>query len=256
MCEDHVDEYRCTCPTGFFGTRCEYVDTNPDNEVPYADLVALGDNRSTTRFPSELREANPKAEELSDKQVLMIVLVSAIVPIMALIAVAVILVCKRKSKSERMRRKEDAEIRMQNEQNDRATMNNNKCAGGPSPTGATVIVNDFERASSMYDLNRQKSATLSSKLSNEDLYPALVYARHRDPYKTLDLNNKAATLQTLQRTRSHKLLNVDCVVDSGQLRPAKYSNHYHDNLQPKADFPSEASRSRHKTESSYLSICN
>lgn len=221
--------------------------------------MAQRDNRVTTRFPSELRqsEGSPKAEELSDRQVLMIIVLSALVPIIALIAVAVILVCKRKSKTERMRRKEDAEVRMQNEQNDRATMNNNKLVGGPSPNGATVIVNDLlnSRTSSVYDLSRSKCSTLS-KLSNEDLYPSLYYSQKRDKdfNHKLDYNQKAATLQTLHRTRSQKMLNVDFV--DGQLRASQLHHFYHDNLPPKLDFQNEVTRSRHKTESSYSSICN
>ena len=203
VCEDGIEEFVCKCLPTYSGKRCEHPIIGSINLIAYENSL-----NNSTHLPMTVISGE-KAEPLSSNQLVVIGLVSASVPLVALIAAISIMVCKhRKNRKEKIKRKDDDEVRRQNEQN-LVTSMNNKCGVDnhvmPTPY---VIVNALDRPPSLNHLNRGKSATIT-KLTNHEIYDSkqnMIYSNRQ-----LSLNEKSSTLQSLKKTNSnHKLLNTEC----------------------------------------------
>jgi len=191
-CKDGVNEYICICSPGFKGDQCQFSVSSSSSLTLLSSSSSLSSlssknlssnglltnifriepfsrsssNRLTSTFNQEddlETEDKPKLHGLSSSQLAMISLVSALVPIMVIIATGIIIVLKRRKvkREEKIKRIEDEEVRRQNEAN-YSTLSK-KCLESPY-----MIVNNFERKASLFSLSEPKSATLNSpKLKNE-----------------------------------------------------------------------------------------
>lgn len=206
-CVDGVEEYVCKCLPNYSGQRCEQP---LGTVIESINLIAYESNlNNSTHLPMTVLSGE-RAEPLSSKQLIIIGFVSASVPLIALIAAIVIMVCKhRRHRDDKIRRREEDDIRRQNEQNLVTscinTMNNKCTLDSHGLPAANVIVNALDRPPSVTHLNR-KSATLS-KLTNHEIYDSKqnIYSNR------MSINEKSATLQSLKKTKSNnKLINTEC----------------------------------------------
>ncbi|CAG2161670.1 unnamed protein product [Oppiella nova] len=219
LCVDGVDEYECRCPSGYTGDRCQ----QPVITSKLSQSLTSNTLNDSAVAPPTVAEI---PEPLTTKQWVVISLASVAVPVLTAIAALSILYCKRrKSRLQSLKRKDEEEVRRQNEQNFVTSMNN-KCADGQymAPNaGCDVIVNALDRHSSLSHLARGgKSATLS-KLTNHEIYDSIQNVNYQkqqqqQQHRQLSVNEKYATLASLKKTvpnSSNKVLNTVCTaVDS------------------------------------------
>lgn len=179
-CTDRVARFHCQCPPDFAGHRCE-------QRPSLAPRVALRGPAVAHESPEEEVEED---ERLSNSQVILIALLSALVPVLALTAV-ILIVCHRR----RWREKRDAEaVRRQNEHNAVHSMNNNKLAEGQ-------IVNDLEKP-----LQKRANNVEGGDVKGGTLPP---------PPKGATPNNKVLNVDCATAAHSSKLLeDSECVYAS------------------------------------------
>ncbi|XP_076318763.1 uncharacterized protein LOC143229831 [Tachypleus tridentatus] len=200
-CVDRVNEILCLCPYGFSGNICE-KSSNANDENSIIDRQSAKFNKNVSASGSHVATPTSgvhvshhisdelKHTHLSGHQVALIATLSAIMPIVTLIAVLLILFCRQRKHRERER--EEKVIQKQNEQNIINSINNKFFDGKLSntierPNQKSLNINSQGQDTSAV-LKEQKRMSITDSLLNKDCSS-----------KTTDTNHDKQFLNT-QRT--------------------------------------------------------
>lgn len=221
-CVDRVNEFQCFCDPPFTGSRCQFFASSNGS------LDRRGDRDILFRVDSALFESpgnDLKGEKRQDEEEpgsLRIILISTGLVVSVLIPVAFMFAYCRKRKRQRKERKRDEEMaKSENE----ANLRKNQSLNPEDRFRGSMIINSLREEpktvrTNNYQLNREKSATLS-KLSNNEIYESnLKFAAASSSCQPSDLktscksNNRHQLLKGSELTKSAGKLNV--AVDNSQ----------------------------------------
>lgn len=108
-CEDKVDDYSCKCPPGFTGKNCQYIPGQKITTTQISSETSTEDSDFTTAKPSGGSNTNNSMtvsqqhgaavdddENFTTTQLLLIVCLGVGIPLVAIIIVVTILLCRRR----------------------------------------------------------------------------------------------------------------------------------------------------------------
>ncbi|XP_076314255.1 uncharacterized protein LOC143226757 [Tachypleus tridentatus] len=140
-CVNRVNVFVCVCSPGFSGRLCDTSTRNAGGREKTQYVIQQGVEVPSDADVSGVSHHVADENKLSGHQVTLIGTLSAITPLLAITAVVIFLLLRRKKRIEREKRDEEA-IRKQNELNSVQSLNK-KCLDNQ-------IINTFERRSSKF----------------------------------------------------------------------------------------------------------
>ena len=183
LCLDRVNEFQCHCPPSFFGNRCQFRNDT---------IHQSGDREVLQPTSSQVLESGADGDGLEEQNIIRILIISFGFVLMLLALVAIVIALRKHRKLMKERKREEEMAKCQNEANYRK----NQSLDPHDRFRGSMIINslrdDPKNFRTSYQLNREKSATLS-KLSNNEMYESnLKYSGARACFEAQDVPTKCS----------------------------------------------------------------
>lgn len=230
-CVNRVNSFQCVCKGGYQGNQCEEESVAPP---PWSV------SNSSPHIANGLHEGRSEdSKALGSLQIILIILMSILIPTIAITAAIIVLCMKRRRKL--AQEKDDAEARKQNEQNASHTLshhhNSISAKRGSSTPGldssSHMIKNTWDKSVN----NISSSISVDECLMNASIYGGAMsnYSDNSDCLVVASVGSgggggcvNSGAISPLQRARSQKQLNTDIGIKqraSQIITPKELYNH-------------------------------